>query len=362
MKISKPGLVKIIPKFVVLLIFFLSAKPASATTVSDVLAGINNARAPESLTSLSFLGDMRMSLESGGGLLPAQSSILAAWQSPDLWYSTYELSGEIASGMSGIGPGHPAVDQVFLSRPDFLNIIDTVWTAQYQGSATWDGDPAWQLLFTTRDITLDTPPFTLYVRKDDFVPLRASVQFQDGSTATTDMTWIVQDGILLPAKFTTTFNPPIGPLSGYETTWFNHEINPDLSNIDFPREEGTLLSGNDPDIDDGAAVFEELYHGFADDPISSPLTDSSGTYSHIEFTFSLYVEDSSIPDQLNSRQSAIRELAIQVISGWDWSGDNGLSTPGGKYECGKAIENAIGELLGTASITDFYFLDFVPSA
>jgi flagellar basal body-associated protein FliL len=362
MKITKPGLVKLISKFALLLIFFISAIPASATTVSDVLAGIKNARAPESLMSLTFLGDMRMSLTSGDGLLPAQSSILGAWQSPDLWISTYELSGELASGMSGIGSGHPAVDQVFLSRPDFLNILDTAWTAQYQGSATWDGEPAWQLLFTTRDITLDTPPFTLYVRKDDFVPLRASVTFQEGSTAITDMTWIVDENVLLPAKFTTTFNPPVGPLAGYETTWFNHEINPDLSDIDFPREQGALLSNNDPDNSDEAAVFEELYHGFADNPINAPLTDSSGTYGSIEFTFSLYVEDASIPAQLDSRQTEIRNLAIQVISGWDWSGDNGLSTPGGKYECGMEIKDRIGELLGTDSITDFYFLDFVPSA
>lgn len=360
MKILRSRSVRITSYNLILIIFFMVATPVYATTLSEVLNGIKSARAPESLTSLSFLGDMRLSLEGEGGLLPSQSSLLAAWQSPDQWYSTYELSGEIASGMRGIGPGHPAVDQMILSRPDFLDVLDTVWVAQYQGSAMWDGDPAWQILFSTRDITLDTPPFTLYVRKDDFVPLRASVVFEDGSTAITDMTWIVEEDILLPAKFTTTFEPPVGPLAGYETTWFNHEINPDLSEIDFPHVEGTLLSSNDPDLDEGPAVFEELYHGFADDPIYAPLTDSSGTYNRIEFTFSLYVEDQSIPDMLDSRQSEIRELTIEIISSWDWSGDNGLSTPGGKYDCGKEIEQAIGEFIGTDAITDFYFLDFEP--
>lgn len=345
----------------VLICFLLIPYPTGATTLSEVLVGIYNARNPASLTSLSFLGDMRLDLDDErGAMLPSQISLLAAWRSPDEWYSTYEISGEIATGMRGLGYSHPAVDQVILSRPDFLDVLDKVWTVQYQGTAMWDGEPAWKILFNTRDITLDTPPFTLYVRKDDFVPLRTKVEFSDGTTAITDLYWIVTDDVLLPTKFTTTFTPPIGPLAGYETTWFNHEINPDLSDIDFPREEGSLLSSNDPDLDEGPAVFEELYHGFADDPIIAPINDSSGTYDRISFTFSLYVEDASIPGQLDLRQVAIRNLAIDIISDWEWSGDNGLSMPGGKYECGKEIVGAIGELLRTDAITDFYFLDWEP--
>ncbi len=341
------------------LITVTSSGAVHATTLSEVLEGVLDSRKPATLTSLTFLGDMTLALEADAvGLLPEEAQLLVAWRSPDDWFATYELSGELATGSPGAGAGHPAVDQVFLSRPDFMEILLVEWNAQYQGTAMWDGEPAWSLLFVTKDRTLNIPGFTMYIRKDDFYPLRTEVEFSDASMGITDLTWIDAEGVAVPATFITVFNPAIGPLAGYETTWFNHEINPDLSGMEFPRQEGSLLTSNDPTIDEGPAVFEELYHGFADDPIVAPLNDSSGTYSELSFTFSLYVEDSALIGILNDRRDEIRNLATDLISHWDWSGDNGLSTPGGKFDCGREIRDAIGELLSTDSITDFYFLDF----
>ena len=339
----------------------LTALPSHATTLAEVVDGISAVRNPVSLTSLSFLGDVRLDIDTqSGGLLPEQVSLLAAWQDPSDWFCTYELSGALATGLRAQGGGHPALDHVLLSRPDFLDILDIAWEPQYQGSAIWDGSPAWMLLFTTRDITLDTPGFTLYVRKDDFVPLRTEVEFDDGTMAITDLTWFVIDDVVVPAKYTTTLMPSIGGLNGYETTYFNHEINPDLSGVDFPRDEGTLLTIPDTDTGDDAGSFSQLYHGFADNPIIAPIDDSSGTYDRLEFTFSLYVEDESLPHELDIRIEPIRTLAEEIVSGWEWSGDDGLSMPGGKYDCGREILTAINELLGSEAITDFYFLDFEP--
>ncbi len=335
------------------------AVPAGATTLSEVLSGIADARKPVGLTTLTFMGDMRLDLNTETGLLPEQVSLFAAWRAPGDWFCSYESGGELAGSLDEAGGGHPSVNHVLLSRPDFLDVLDMVWVAQYQGTALWDGEPAWQLLFSTRDLTLDVPPFQLYVRKDDLVPLRASATFDDGTVATTDFSWIVVDEIIVPAKFTTRFEPAVGPLSGFETTYFNHEVNTDLSGVNFPREEGTLLSINEPE-GESPPVFEELYHGFADDPIVAPINDSSGTYDRLSFTFSLYVESESVFGELNGRRQAIRTLAGEIVSEWDWSGDDGLSTPGGKYECGMEIMTAIGELLDTDAITDFYFLDFDP--
>jgi len=341
------------------IVVLAGAIPSSATTISDVLDGIASAKKPPGLASLSFMGDMRLDLDvEAGGMLPEQTSLLAAWRAPNEWFCTYELSGEVATGLRGLGGGHPAVDHVLLSRPDFLDVLDVAWTAQYQGTALWEGAPAWQLLFTTRDITLDTPPFTLYVRKDDFFPLRTVVEFADGTKATTDLTWIILEGTVVPSRFTTRFEPPAGPLAGFQTTYFNHDINPDLSGIEFPREEGSVVSSSG--ADEGPAVFEELYHGFADEPIIAPIKDSSGTYDRLEFTFSLYVEDPSITRELDRRLEPITTLAIEIVSEWEWSGEDGLSSPGGKYECGREILQAISELLGSDAITDFYFLDFDP--
>jgi len=345
-----------------LLLILALAVPAYATTLSEVLEGVKNVRKPSTLTSISFLGSMTLDLSPDApGLLPEGASLIAAWKSPDEWFSTYELTGELASGASGLGLGHPAVDHVALSRPDILDLLLIDWDVQYQGTAMWEGEPAWALVFETKDRTLDIPAFTLYVRKDDFYPLRTKVEFPDGSVGITDFTWVVVDSVTVPATFLTVFDPPVGPLNGYSTTYFNHEINPDLSGIDFPREQGSLLSSNDPDVEDGPAVFEELYHGFADNPIETPITDSSGTWTSLSFTFSLYVEERALVGILNDNIPEIRDLAIGIVSGWDWSGDDGLGTPGGKYECGNEIRDAINEFLQTTSITDFYFLDFEPS-
>jgi hypothetical protein len=345
------------------LVFLALAGAAVATTLNDVLVGIDSVKKPADLTSISFMGDLRVNLdEDTAPIVPRQANFLAAWKAPDEWFCTWELSGELATGLNSVGAsgGHPAVDHVLLSRPDLMGILTFSWNAEYQGSAVWDGEPAWQLRFSPIDRTVDLPSFNMIIRKDDFVPLRTTVQFEDGPTATTDLTWTEIEGVLVPSKFTTRFNPAVGPLSGFETTFFNHDINPDLSGIEFPSEEGALLTGNDADIDEGPPVFEELYHGFADDPIVAPIEDSSGTYEKLSFTFSLYVEDPDVVDELDSRHGEIVDLAIDVLADWDWSGDDGLSTPSGKWDCGREIMDAINELFGTESITDFYFLDFEP--
>jgi hypothetical protein len=350
-------------KIILTLVFLINTLtlPAGATTLSEVLSGVADNTKPASLTSLGFLGDMKLDLNlEVGAFLPEQVSLIAAWRAPDDWFCTYELSGELATGISQYGSGHPAVDHVLLSRPDLIDILNIDWSVTYKGTAMWDGEPAWQLEYRPKDHLSDMPYFQAYVRKDDFVLLRTSVEFPDGSTGITDLAWIIVEDVLVPARFTTLFDPAVGPLNGYETNYFNHEINPDLSDFEFPQQEGVLLSNNDPDIDDGPPVFEELYHGFADDPIIADMLDSSGTYDRLKFTFSLYVEDRSVIGQLNDQMEAVRDLAIDIIADWDWSGDNGLSTPGGKYECGIEIMEAIGEFLGTEAITDFYFLDFEP--
>ncbi len=336
---------------------------ANATTLSEVLDGIDSVRKPSALTSLSVMGDLRLDLvEESTGLVPEQANFLAAWRSPDDWFSTWELSGALASGLDSVAgdSGHIALDHLTLSRPDFVDVLIFTWDVEYQGTALWDGEPAWQLICRPKDIQFAMPDFTMIVRKDDFVPLRTGVVFLDGTTATTDLEWITIDNVLVPAKFTTSFNRSIGPMKGFATTFFNHEINPDLSGIDFPGTGGTFLTQNDSSIDVGPSVYDELYHGFADDPITTSIEDSSGTYTSLEFTFSLYVEDPDMINELNNRKGAITDLTIQIVSGWDWSGDEGLSTPSGKWDCAREIMRSINELLITESITDFYFLDFEP--
>jgi len=338
----------------------------SATTLSDVLQGISDARKPATLTSLTFQGDLSLNLDAetsgAAGLLPLQTPLTAAWRAPDDWLCTFELSGELATGAEGMGAGHPAVNHVLHSRPDFLDLLETEWTTVYQGSAVWEGDPAWQILFRPIDLDSPNPEFILYVSKDDHQPLRATADFPDGTAAVTDLTWVTIDGVLVPSDFTTVFTPPIGPLAGYRTAYYNHEVNPDLSGMQFPRQEGTIPIEDEAGSDEGPAVFEELYHGFADEPITAPISDSSGKYDRLEFTFSLYIEDPAVARQLNSLKDAVRDLAIETVSGREWSGDDGLGSIGGKYECGKAILRAIGEFLGTDAITDFYFIDFEPLA
>jgi hypothetical protein len=347
-----------------ILILALALVPSSralATTLSEVLDGIDALRRPPSLDSLSFTGEVVIDLEdSSSGLLPENATFQGAWRTPDEWFCVWELSGETAEAVENVNWGHPALDHVLLSRPDFLQSLYREWTAQYQGTALWSGDPAWQLVFRPTDLANRMPGFNLIVRKDDFVPVRASVTFPDGAIATTDLEWVNLEGVLLPSRFTTRLDQPLGPLRGFETTFFNHEINPDLSGIEFPRREGTLNTSEDVDAEEGPPVFEELYHGFADDPIVAPINDSSGTYTSIEFTFSLYVEDREIFSELDRRKDEISKLAIDVVSGREWTGKGGLSDPAGKYECGEAIRKAICELLETEAVTDFYFLEFEP--
>jgi len=346
-------------------ISFVLPSPSHATTLTELLDGISSVRQPETLRTFSMTGEMHLDMNVEiVGFLPDQVGLFIAWRTPDEWLATYEISDELASGGSGGGTapggGHPAVDHVYLSRPDIVRVLEIDWNATYTGTAMWDGDPSWIIEFSPKDHTVATPSFEVFVRKDDFIPLRTAVHFPDGTIGTTDLTWIEVDDLMVPSVISTVFSPAIGPLNGYESTFINHDINPDLSSIEFPQQEGMLLTSNDPDNDDGPSVFEELYHGFADDPIVAELSDASGTYDRISFTFSLYVEDGDVVGMLNDRSTAIRTLASDIVSSWEWTGDDGLSSPGGKYECGVEIRDAIGELLETDAITDFYFLEFNP--
>jgi flagellar basal body-associated protein FliL len=349
--------------FVNALIILVAALPASAMTLNDVLAGIGSIRKPATLTSISFMADMTLDVSSVNNtdntLAGSTSTFLAQWRSPDSWKLTFQ-SGDQPVGM--LNPEmveHPVASHTLFARPDFIDILSKSWTFEYQGSALWDGSPAWQLLVKPSDINSKVTPFYLYVRKDDFVPLRAEMTTPEGIEIVTDMTWMTIDSVTVPSKFSTVFSPPLGPLEGVVTTFYNHQINPDLSAVVFPREE-VVIPIEDSEPDDEPAVFEELYHGFADDPLVSSITDSSGTYDRISYTFSLYVEDRVLMKQLNKRHKEILDLVVQAMSGHEWSGEKGLSTPDGKYQAGKDILAAIGKILSTDKITDFYFLTFKP--
>jgi len=185
------------------------------------------------------------------------------------------------------------------------------------------------------------------------------VKLGEDVEASTMMDWMKVDGVVVPARFVTYFTPAAGPLGGFETTFYNHKVNGDLSGIELSRFEGSV-SASVEEEEEGEALFEGLYHGFADEAIIAPIVDSSGTYERIKFTFSLYVEDPAIVRELDRRHEEIREFVKSKMAGREWSGEEGLCTAKGKWRCGEEIRKALNEYLGTESVTDFYFLEFVP--
>jgi len=342
--------------------FLLIPTNVHASTLSEILTAMGDARRPESLNTLSFSGEQALDLsDNSSGFLPEGAELIAAWQSPDDWVCSYELSDQVYSG-SGGNRAHPAVDHILFARPDYMEILNKTWTVQYQGSASWEGEPAYSLLFRPTDLTLSTPGFTMYVSKDTMIPLRTEVVFSDGTTGVTEYSWVVVDGVYVPAEFDSRLNPAVGPLNGYTTSFFNHQVNGDVSNFDFPGVEGIITSDiGDDDVDDDApALFDELYHGFEDTPLTAEISDSDGNYDRLKFTFTLYVGDRDIFWKLDDVQDEVGGVAVDVISNWDWSGENGLGTMSGKYECGKEIMAAINDFLETDAITDFYFITFSP--
>jgi flagellar basal body-associated protein FliL len=347
-----------------MLLSMFAATSTSAMSLSDVLAGIDSVKRPSTMKSISFEGDMVVdvsgSLGTDKGLIPEKESLSIQWRAPNDWLCIYQSGGETGQRESPDINESPVTSHELLARPDLLDILYRKWTIEYQGSALWDGAPAWQLLVRPTDLKSETPPFNLYVRKDDFMPLRVAMTTPDGTEIETDMTWVNIDGVAAPSKFTTRFAPALGPLKGFETTFYNHRINPDLSDVVFPREEARVVVQESDTTDDVPPVFEELYHGFADKPIVVKIADSSGTYDRLSFTFSLYVEDRDLMKVLEKRDNEIRELVANVMAGREWSGNSGLSNAGVKYQAGKDITAAINQLLLTDKITDFYFDMFKP--
>jgi len=346
---------------VVTLGFLTVPHTAKASTLSEILTAMKDARGPENLQSVYFNGRQDLDLvENASGFLPEDTELFIAWQAPDNWLCTYDVDGEIYSGNLGFN-AHPAVDHVFFARPDFIDFLDLEWTVQYQGSANWEGEPAYSLLFRPTDLTLSTPPFTIYISKDTMMPMRTEVVFSDGTTGVTDFSWVVVDEIYVPVSFESRFSSPIGPLNGYTTAYFNHSVNSDVTHLSFPRLEGTVSAGAAAETtDDSPALFDELYHGFEDDPIIVDIADSEGNYDQIEFTFTLYVDDGDVFWRLDDVEDEIRDVATSVISTWDWSGAEGLGSISGKYECGREIRDAINVYLETSAVTDFYFITFEP--
>ena len=333
---------------------------ASATTLSEIIEGIGSFRIPRNLDSLTFKGEINIEFEENSGNETVIQFFEAAWLSPDKWDAVYLVSGQRTEQRAGTEEIHPATDHILFSQPDFIDYLQRDWKIQYQGTALWDGEPSWQLLLNPKDAESEFPAFTLYVRKDDCAPLRSVVKLAEDSTVTTDFNWMQIDGVNVPGEFISRLDPHFGSCVDIKTEFSDQVINPDLSGYDFGR--GTVnvyveekdLSGEEP------AVYEELYHGFAQEPIIAPIHDASGTYDRVEFTFSLYVEDEAIAGELDRRHDAVTDRVIEVMSTREWTGDHGLGNPGGKYECGKELLKAIDGLLGTDKITDFYFLEFSP--
>jgi len=346
-------------------VYLLTPYAANATTLSEILTGMKSARIPASMENVSFDGQQDLDLVEGqAGFLPEGAVLFAAWRLPDDWVCTYEVSGDTYSGTGGLD-AHPAVDHVFFARPDFVDFLELEWTPQYQGSANWNGEPAYSLVFRPMDLTLSTPRFTMYVSKDKMVPLRTEVEFSDGSVGITDFTWVTVDGIFVPSSFDSDFIPSIGPLEGYTSTFYNHSVNGDLSGVSFPGVSGIITadtSGENDDGDDSQSGFDSLYHGFDNDPIIASINDSDGNFDRIEFSFTLDVNDRDVFLSLDGMQDELRDVASGVISQWDWSGMSGLGSIGGKYQCGSDIRSAINEYLSTDAITDFYFIVFEPLA
>ena len=81
------------------LVIILISVPLNATTLLDIKNGIDDQKCPDSLTSIIFMGTMMINTtENAIGLIPQESAFVAAWKSPDAWYSTWELSGEVIGG------------------------------------------------------------------------------------------------------------------------------------------------------------------------------------------------------------------------------------------------------------------------
>lgn len=345
------------------LIFFGGAPPVLAVTLNDVLDGMNMVRRPDALAALSYDGEMRIMKTAGTeDSRFSKFDFKAKWMAPDKWRCKW--NSEIRDTSEGdladpYGQSHPAVDHVLLSRPDFMDCIRKSWSVEYSGSAYWDNEPAWQLIARPRDIADRTPEFRLFVRKNDFCLLRTAVDLPDGTSATTDFEWMVVDAIRLAAKFKTRFEPPLGPVTGFETTFFNYQINPDLTDKDFPRVEmiDTIdqvhSESNRPDS------FEGLYHGFEGEPVTAYIHDASGIYDRLNFTFALKMVNRAAFKLLEDRKKEIRNVAADAVSEFSRNCEEGLETMKGKWECGRAVRDAINLLLGQEVVSDFYFLDYI---
>ena len=359
------------PKSLLLTVFTLcllciAISPASGDTdtrAEAILDDIAEARHPEGLSSFTCRAEMETGVEGGGNI---GAGFLALLEMPvigmDITYiAPFDFRVEIENSPI---PGVDAIsdlrlrgdDPLTLSNPALKQSLLAVYDVEYTGRVSHDGAPCVVLHFTPKDETAYRPPFGLYIRESDNVPVYTEMILtheDENILFRSEIEYTTIDGFMLPGVIETRAEFLNGTELVMTTRFTDYVVNEVKTAISEEEDNGWKHPDNSWDVDDDA--FTDLYRGFEETVMMVNLSEDSEPYRKLRFAFTLEVESKEVAKELDLKHPDIVADVRDALSGRGWA-----SLEDRRYEVGRELMARINDILLEGEVTDFYFTVFMP--
>jgi len=244
-------------------------------------------------------------------------------------------------------------DPVMLSNPALKQALLAVYDIEYVGKDEHNGVQCHVLHFTPIEETNFRPPFGLYIRESDDIPIYTEMILthnDENILFRSEIEYTTIDGFMLPDVIETRADFLDTTELVMTTIFSDYEVNT------FSRTfVGKEASDDGEDSDDIDNFFSDIYHGFEDPVMMVDLGADSEPYSKLRFAFALEVPSKAVAKELERKHPEIVALTRETLSGRSWT-----ILEDQRYETGRELMDRINDILTEGDVTDFYFTVFIP--
>lgn len=326
-----------------------------------ILDDISDARHPEGLSGFICYAEMKTRVE---GDPSGSMGFLALLELPvigmDITYVApfdfrVEITNSPVSGMDILSSTRlRGDDPVMLSNPALKQALLAVYDIEYVGMDEHNGTECHVLHFTPIEETNFRPPFGLYIRESDDVPIYTEMILthnDENILFRSEIEYTTIDGFMLPDVIETRADFLDGTELVMTTTFSDYEVNT-FSRTFVGKEASDNGEDGDDDID---KFFSDIYHGFEDPVMMVDLGADSEPYSKLRFAFALEVPSKAVAKELELKHPEIVALTRDALSGRSWA-----TLEDQRFETGRELMKMINDILTEGDVTDFYFTVFIP--
>jgi flagellar basal body-associated protein FliL len=332
------------------------ASPVSADADDEsgkLLDRMANARHPQGLTGFTCHAEMETTIE--GEELDALSA-LAMFEMPVVgmnitYLAPFDFRVEIENSPIPevddlVGIRLRGDDPLTLSNPGLKQALLAAYEIKYIGEGIHSGQVCAILRLTPEEETTYRPPFDLYIRKSDYLPIytEMTLPYDDEKIEfRSEIEYALVEGFLLPSVIETRADFDKNSELVMTTTFSDYKVNTVTL---MESEKKTQGSGD-------LFQFSDIYHGFEEPEMMVNLSEDSKPYSKLRFAFALEVSSDDVSDELDKMHPKVVEDVRAALEGRKWA-----DLDSRKYEVGRELMDLINGILNDGMVTDFYFTIF----